>query len=698
MRLFRLIYTAVLVLSLSLSAYAIPAKPGLYRYIQPDGSSFSAFLRGDEVYHTLTTEDGCSVILDGSGWYCYARCGISGDIESSGVKVGAAAPASVLAASRSIPHRAVRARALASRRKTHSPRITTASMQKAPSKSKKAIIVLAQFPDTKFRDSEAKMKTKFENLMNGKGTKSALDYFNDQFRGEWEFEFVISDVVTLPEKLSYYGENSGKTSDIHAAEAVVHACQALDASIDFSRFDSDGDGYVDNVFVFVAGHSEAEGAAPSSIWPHQWSVEAGTGQKLMLDGVYIDNYAIATELRGGPSSTEFTTIGTFCHEYSHTLGAVDLYDTDYEDSGGQTRGLYGLSLMDTGCYNDDGRTPPCYTALEMWQLGIGHAEAITQTGLYSLKPLNEEKKYYWMQADIPEEFYLLECRGTDGWDRYIGGSGLAIYHVDISSRNAGYSDTYEVDLSYLERWWYNEVNARPSFMAAEAVPARPGAAYADQVLWPLANATVFSASSSPAFQYHSGVFPSISIRDIKKDRNGVSFSVTGPVTIDRTDVFQDACIVNWNCQTGGTCVIKWQGSAGVGSAEVKPYSGCNYSYTMEGLTEKSDYEISIYGVSNPGESAVTTITTKNYYSTGYPFIYLGTTSRNPDGSFSRGTRTPLRVYNARGAREVKWFLDTTAITVEEDGYYTIQKGGSLKAVVYYSDGKKETIVKKIKIR
>lgn len=700
MRYLKLIYIAVLTFVLSVEVAAIPAKPGTYKYTQPDGSTFSAQLRGDEYYHTLTTEDGCSVILDPSGWYCYARYNFSGDIESSGVRVGASAPASVLAAARSIPHTAVRAKALASRRRDFRPRAAIASGTKATPKSRKAIIILVQFADVKFRDSEQKTVSKFENLLNGSGNKSAIEYFNDQFRGEWQFQFVVSKVVTLPEKLEYYGQNKGREIDIHAAEGVAQACKAIDSEVDFSQFDSDGDGYVDNVFVFAAGHSEAEGAPASAIWPHQFGVEEGTGEQLKLDGVFIDNYAIATELRGGPLSTEFTTIGTFCHEYSHTLGVVDLYDTDYEGSEGRSSGLYGLSIMDTGSYNDDGRTPPCYTAVEMWQLGIGQAQPITETGLYSLKPLSQEKKYFWIPTDSDMEFYLLECRDSEEWDRFLGGSGLIIYHIDISERKAGYSETYEMEMTYQTRWWYNEVNACPSFMAAKVESARPGASSVSQVFWPGANATVFGASTNPAFVYHSGASPAISIRDIKKDRNGVSFSVTGPVTIKKTEVFQDACIVNWNCQIGSDepCIISWTGAYGSGRAEVKPYASSEYSYTIEGLSEKSDYEIRVYPKSSPSDGAVTTITTKNYYSSGYPFIYLGSTDRNPDGSFSRGTRTPLRVYNARGATEVRWFLDSAPISVEEDGYYTIQKGGDLKAVVYYFDGKKESIVKKIKIR
>ena len=48
-------------------------------------------------------------------------------------------------------------------------------------------------------------------------------------------------------------------------------------------------------------------------------------------------------------------IGTFCHEYSHTLGLPDFYDTDYEDNGGVAAGMWtATSLMDGGNYNNLG--------------------------------------------------------------------------------------------------------------------------------------------------------------------------------------------------------------------------------------------------------------------------------------------------------------------------------------------------------
>ena len=41
----------------------------------------------------LTTEDGCAIIQDENGWYCYAFYSPDGEKLSSGIRVGQAVPA-----------------------------------------------------------------------------------------------------------------------------------------------------------------------------------------------------------------------------------------------------------------------------------------------------------------------------------------------------------------------------------------------------------------------------------------------------------------------------------------------------------------------------------------------------------------------------------------------------------------------------
>jgi hypothetical protein len=82
---------------------------------------------------------------------------------------------------------------------------------------------------------------------------------------------------------------------------------------------------------------------------------------------------------------------------------------------------------------------------------------------------------------------------------------------------------------------------------------------------------------------------------------------------------------------------------------------------------------------------------------GYPYIYLKNVKRNPDGTFPIGSRLPLRVYNAIGAKDVLWTFNGGWISTDASGYYKVKKDGVLKAVVSWEDGSKDVIVKEIKV-
>ena len=75
---------------------------------------------------------------------------------------------------------------------------------------------------------------------------------------------------------------------------VAEACLwAHEHGTDFSKYDWDGDGEVDQVFVLYAGHGEASyDKDPDTIWPHMHYLSASDyGKSLSLDGVTVDTYA-----------------------------------------------------------------------------------------------------------------------------------------------------------------------------------------------------------------------------------------------------------------------------------------------------------------------------------------------------------------------------------------------------------------------
>ena len=70
---------------LALTATAIPADPTPVKVTQPDGSTVTVRLHGDEFFHLTQTLDGYTLVKDASGYYTYARQDQGGRLVSSGI-------------------------------------------------------------------------------------------------------------------------------------------------------------------------------------------------------------------------------------------------------------------------------------------------------------------------------------------------------------------------------------------------------------------------------------------------------------------------------------------------------------------------------------------------------------------------------------------------------------------------------------
>ena len=683
---------------------------GTFLMYQPDGTSFLAQLKGDEFAKVLMTSDGYAVTKDDDGFYRYACFNPDGSRESTGYKVGSDVPTLVLANCRDIPWKALREKTVELRRERlggsgRAPRTRASGKIK-----KHCIIILAQFKDVSFMNGTSR-RQEFIDLITKEGSNSVLDYFNDQLGESYEINFTVGPVVTLSKELSYYGKNEDdKTGmDIHPQELVKEACQLSDAYVDFSEFDDDNDGLVDNVFVIVAGKSEAEGADSDCMWPHQWYVP-----DLNLDGKRILTYALSTELtvKSQNSSGQLVwglcTIGTFCHEYSHVLGLQDYYDTDGEGSEGESKTMwYYTALMDGGNFNNSGKTPPYYNALDREILGTGRPVEM-KAGTVTLEPVDRNGRYVILEnPDNRDEFFLFECRAPQGWDSYIGGSGLAIYHVDMSGNMAGWSDDAAREVTARYRWENNEINCNPYYECADMIETSSDAMDVRQAFFPYKTINSFNANSNPPFKFNDGTEPPFAIAGITKNGENVTFTVynsgeTVPNVTDlKAEVYQDAAIITWQSDVAGfngPATVSWGESSGSKkTVSVSPYETGKYSLTLEGLSPTTAYSASISFVRNDvaGEISVIDFLTKANQNGKKPYIYLEYLYEyRSGGKFLPGAGLPLRVANAVGEK-VGWTYDGAAIQTDGSGYFHPSKSGTLKATVYHSDGSKDIISKEI---
>lgn len=712
-------HLATLVIFLTIGLSARPVRPGNFAAIQPDGSTFTAVCLGDEFLRIIKTQDGHAIVKDNDGWWCYAIYNADGSRFSSGCRVGDEMSSDILSRSIDIPYGALKANAANMRAafqieeenilkrtlKARGARL----MGEGEATVKHGLVILAQYQDVEFRSGHG--QDKFVDLLTKEGysdngaTGSAKDYFDNQFDGMFEFEFEVSPIVTLSSRRAYYGQNDRYGNDSRPAEMVVEACQlAREAGIDFSKYDDDSDGYVDNVFVMFAGEDEADNPTKYAdcIWSHSWYVKSGAGITLELDGKIIDQYACTSEIMAGGL---MTGIGTFCHEFAHTLGLPDLYDTDYEDNGGWAAGMWNsTSLMDGGNQNNWYNTPPYFNAIERELLGLSEPMMIERNGLHTLRPINENGQYYKINAEIPTEYYLLECRANEGWDAHIGGSGMLVYHVD--KNNTGV-------------WKQNMVNVRPDHQYADLIEADgrddklTQNTYFDAVqnissiFFPYANVTGLTPDSDPGIKFWRGGKVDTKITDIAYKDGVITFIVSGlkgeaPPTPQnlKADPYMDAAIISFESDRpyDGEAKVTWRRADEEGETlTVMPYETGKYCIILEGLTPgNKTYIVSVCFESEGVESQskkVNFMTSKAAPVT-WPYIYLGKKVKE-DGTFDIGNKIPLRVYNASSAEAVEWEFNGKTVSPAGDGYFTISEGGVLRATVYWPEGGTDTLEKHI---
>ena len=431
---------------------AIPARPGRFIYTQPDGTRIVLQRHGDEFGHWTTDGSGRLVVESPDGFYRPAT-----DVSVDQIRRNAA------------PRRAAARQMRAARR---------ASGQPVALGKKHFLVILVEFTNCHFSTSEDPHAA-FNALLNEQGysvnggTGSARDYYYDNSHGLFEPVFDVYGPVQLDTTYAYYGQNDYSGNDKRAEQAIIDACTKLDGEIDFTRYDNDSDGYVDLVFMYYAGKGEADGGNTNTIWPHQWEISSA-GKSLKLDGKQIDSYACTNEVVGmGELEGKMCGIGTACHEFAHAMGLPDFYDVDYADNG-QAAGLFFFSTMDSGAYNNEGRTPPFFNIEERIMLGWLEEDVILdfpKTGTYTLPSVDENVAYRTL-TDMDGEYFVYECRGSNGWDAALSSHGLVVYHVDKSGRTVRLNYGTSSARNLWENWeTYNSINENGSHPCFYIVPS-----------------------------------------------------------------------------------------------------------------------------------------------------------------------------------------------------------------------------------
>ena len=453
------------------SVLAVPAIPWPLEVTQPDGTTLTIRLYGDEWFNYTTTEDGFMIVKNQQNFYVYATVSQTGQVFPTNLiaRNEDARNVSDVNFLKSLDTKSDISRLQSAKNAVSKHNILRSDELNEPQRTPTTgdpdlLVLLIEFSDRPF-DDRTTAQARFSALLNlnnynyNGSTGCVKDYYQASSYGKFNPNFVVMPPVTLSNTAQYYCDNDGEL----VPQMIIDACDALKIlkpSVNFADYDNDGDNRVDNVLCFVAGWDRARGADDATnIWSHRWSVYPkemyiggnyeGSVESTTFDGKRVFDYFVTSELTGIESSPVKTmvNIGTFVHEFGHILGLPDYYHT----TSTSISTVDTWSTMASGNYNNNSRTPPAFSAYDRFFLGWLTPEELTVTEQKTLYPLsqvttaspNTNGQAYLVAASshnmvtsgtspgpVPNEFYILEYREKTGWDTYLPSAGMLIWHID----------------------------------------------------------------------------------------------------------------------------------------------------------------------------------------------------------------------------------------------------------------------------
>jgi M6 family metalloprotease-like protein len=286
-----------------------------------------------------------------------------------------------------------------------------------------------------------------EQNLYGPGTVAAQAYFpleslNAYYKRasleQLDIRGRVLDWYHFPLNRSVYEPTDGSsTAKNRALFAMVReAMLAQDATVDFSEYDNDGDGYLDGLNIVWSG---PDTGWQSFWWAYQWEFFVSEAQNQTFDGVKLRRFTWQwVNTRGTTSNYDPIVL---VHETGHLLGLPDYYD--YTSSDGNRGGIGGDDMMDDnrGNHNAFSRWVLDWISPSVVGFGVPRPVSLRASGSDTKAPWETWALALWPGgATEPfSEFFLVENRtriGNDGSTRRpLQADGLVIWHVDGTIRS-----------------------------------------------------------------------------------------------------------------------------------------------------------------------------------------------------------------------------------------------------------------------
>lgn len=462
--------------------------------VQPDGAGFQCFASGDEFYNWLHDENNYTIVKNPeTGYYVYAIIQ-NEKITPSEFIVGRTEPESLnLEPGVNIfPDRSMLKSA------------QYEDIHRAPQKGDyNNIVIFIRFADQPEFNEPA---SEYDKIFNG--TDFSLNGYFKEISGNqlnisstfypapsnnlvvsWQDQYVRDYYVIYDETTNSIGYKEGEDTE-REHTLLANAINGVKPAIEASglEFDSDNDGFIDNICFIVQGNVEGWSEL---LWPHKWALYS---QNVYINGKRVWEYNFQL--------SDVTDVSVLCHEMFHTLGAPDLYH--YSHDGMVPVGAWDLMAWDNAQHT---------TTWMKYKYGnwFNTIPEMTSNGSYKL-PAVSVNPFACYKIPVPESdtgFFMVEYRKKTGYDSnlyYSYDEGLLVYRInpEIAGNRNGPPDEI-----YMLRPGVDE-NSENGFLG--------NATFSD-----VKNRSELSSFSDPYPFLENGIKSSFSIYDIKLKGDTIEF-------------------------------------------------------------------------------------------------------------------------------------------------------------------------------
>lgn len=519
------------------NSFAGPAYPFPVEVKQPDGTKITIINKGDENQNWTETLEGFSVEFDKTTktWY-YVSGYQNGKAILSNIKVNGKVPAGIRKSIRPAKKN-VLIRKPTIRGSTGSRTGITSKNHIGPVNFIKGdyrgaiLMIMLEFLDKK----GVEPASHYADLAN-----QSIDYYKAASFNRAQLTLANETSGTPNDGVIGWLSLNKNHPNTDTPYLFADAIRAADPFIDFSAYDTDGDGHVMShelaIILVVAGNDKSSQAPGPAIWPHAMfasidlytgtqnteptadGIKIGSNQWTAYDIGYTGGYCMIAEHQFADEHP--TTVGVVVHELGHSLLSLrDLYSNDANSLGGI--GFWGL--MGSGSWGTS--TTDVYRGQTPVMMGAYHRELLnwatplTGNGQHMLTAsasttANANNSLYKATAtNSTDEYFLVENRQNIGYDRGFNAAatygGLVIWHVNMraTSNNA---NPPRVDVE----------------VANYANDAKMTGVQASD-FWYAGNADTFDATSTPNTNLWSGAASGVAISNISASSTVMSFNVGG---------------------------------------------------------------------------------------------------------------------------------------------------------------------------